>query len=802
MPIKDTLNAADNVNKERTMSSLRPVDLAVIFFMCILSISALPHVSLASGAPQIMIVLDGSGSMWGQIDNKPKITIARETLDQVIEGIPPTAEIGLIVYGHRKKGDCSDIETIVKPAPAQGERIKKAVAALAPKGKTPLAESVKIAAEQLRYTEEQATVVLITDGLETCNAEPCLLAAELERLGVDFTTHVVGFGLTDEEGKQVACLAEATGGLYLAADNAEELVEALDIAVAEAAPQKEEVVNLPVASLQAENIIKQASRFTISWEGPGGRYDAVQLVYVDKQYSTEKVIRSKQVRQGDIDNKKVTLTAPADLGMFELRYYEGRLRKVLAVRPIEVVAAEVALQAAESVEIGKTIFVEWQGPGGRYDTIEIFTAKSVDGAGKVMRKKFLRNDDFENRKVSLTAPAEPGDYLLRYWNGENRKVLATRTFEVIATEVLLKAPQSVNAGKGITIQWQGPGGKYDNIVLFDPQGNNGEGKEIRNKRLRNDDYENRTVSLTAPVKPGIYELRYWNGENRRILASTSIEVLATDVWVKAPASIEAGKRIAIEWQGPGGKYDSIILYDPKGNNGEGKEIRAKRLRNDDYDNRRASLTGPVKPGEYELRYWNGENKTFLATVNIEIVEGQVGLDFTHEVKQAERVVVTWKGPGGRYDDIQIFDPAGNNGEGKIVHKKRLRNDDFDNHKASLPAPAKEGEYLIRYWNGENKAVLVTAPLKVVANSISLEVVGELVSGQKIVVAWTGPGARYDSIDVINNAGKKLSGQRLRNGDFDNRKVSFTLPKAPGKYQLRYWNGDNKVVMASKDIEVK
>ena len=285
----NTLNSVYNVNKEGTMPNLRPEKIAVILIVCTLSIATLVHVSLAGGSPQIMIVLDGSGSMWGQIDSKPKIAIARETLDQVIEYLPPTAEIGLIVYGHRKKGDCGDIETVVKPAPAQGEKIRKAVAALAPKGKTPLAESVKVAAEQLKYTEEQATVVLITDGLETCNAEPCLLAAELERMGVNFTTHVVGFGLTDDEGKQVACLAEATGGLYLAADNAEELVEALEIAVAEAAPQKEEVVNLADASLQAENVIRQASRFSVSWEGPGGRSDAIQLVYVDKQYSTEKV---------------------------------------------------------------------------------------------------------------------------------------------------------------------------------------------------------------------------------------------------------------------------------------------------------------------------------------------------------------------------------------------------------------------------------------------------------------------------------------------------------------------------------
>jgi Ca-activated chloride channel family protein len=65
--------------------------------------------------------------------------------------------------------------------------------------------------------------VLITDGLENCNADPCALGKELEQAGVDFTAHIVGFGLTAEEGRQVACLAENTGGKYIQASDAGQL---------------------------------------------------------------------------------------------------------------------------------------------------------------------------------------------------------------------------------------------------------------------------------------------------------------------------------------------------------------------------------------------------------------------------------------------------------------------------------------------------------------------------------------------------------------------------------------------------
>ncbi len=183
-----------------------------------------------------IIVFDASGSMWAQIDGKPKIEIARETLDTVLQTLPPTTELGLIAYGHREKGSCADIELAVPPAAGTGQAIADFVRTINPKGKTPLSDAVRQAAEALRYTEEKATVILVTDGLETCNADPCALAKQLEATGVDFTAHVVGFGLTEEEGRQVACLAENTGGKYLQAKDAGELEGALAEAVAPPEP--------------------------------------------------------------------------------------------------------------------------------------------------------------------------------------------------------------------------------------------------------------------------------------------------------------------------------------------------------------------------------------------------------------------------------------------------------------------------------------------------------------------------------------------------------------------------------------
>ncbi len=190
-------------------------------------------VTTATVPDRAIVILDGSGSMWAQIDGKARIEIARDTLKEVLSGLPENLELGFMSYGHREKGNCSDIELMVPPAAGTSQQIIDAADSISPKGKTPISQAVKEAAEALGYTEAKATVILITDGIETCDADPCQLGADLEKQGVDFTAHVIGFGLSDAEGQAVACLAENTGGKYLSASDAGSLASALSTTVAQ-----------------------------------------------------------------------------------------------------------------------------------------------------------------------------------------------------------------------------------------------------------------------------------------------------------------------------------------------------------------------------------------------------------------------------------------------------------------------------------------------------------------------------------------------------------------------------------------
>lgn len=241
------------------------------------AVAALALVVPVMAAERAIIVLDGSGSMWAQIDGKARITIARETLASVLATLPDDLELGLMTYGHREKGNCDDIELLVKPAAGTAAAIIAAADAINPKGMTPISHSVRLAAEDLRFTEEKATVILITDGLETCEVDPCALASELESEGIDFTTHVLGFGLSDEEGQKVACLAENTGGKYLSAKDGAALAEALTATVAQVVAAEPALAPEPTPEPVAEYNLQPTA--SLSEGGPDIVDDKADLVW-------------------------------------------------------------------------------------------------------------------------------------------------------------------------------------------------------------------------------------------------------------------------------------------------------------------------------------------------------------------------------------------------------------------------------------------------------------------------------------------------------------------------------------------
>ncbi|OYU39313.1 MAG: hypothetical protein CFE33_11650 [Pseudorhodobacter sp. PARRP1] len=369
----------------------------------------LPTLAAADG--RTIIVLDGSGSMWGQIDGKPKLEIAREALAEVLKTIPADTELGLIAYGHRSKGACDDIETLVAPAQGTAQAISDAAAKMQFLGKTPLTEAVRRAASELHSTEEKATVVLITDGIETCEGDPCALAQELESSGVDFTAHVVGFGLTKDEGKQVACLAEDTGGQYITADDLDSLKVALQatvIAAPEPAPAPEPAkpaqldLNFLPTLVLAPGVKKPEDSTDIAWEihakNPDGttgdrittEYNAVKSFIEPGEYRLVTIL-DQAVQESDITLTADKLAAP------EINMNAARL--ILHPKP-DAAGAE-STDASVNITSASGIDTTNYGPSRFYLPAGDYTITGTMGQAKVTETITLKPGDLVERDLII-----------------------------------------------------------------------------------------------------------------------------------------------------------------------------------------------------------------------------------------------------------------------------------------------------------------------------------------------------------------------------------------------------------------
>jgi Ca-activated chloride channel family protein len=182
-----------------------------------------------------MIVFDTSGSMAGNtvqglFSDITRIDEVRKALAEVLPGVTRFRKIGLITYGPGPYGQCN-VALDFRPMPNAAQQIMSVVNALNPAGKTPLVDAVKQAADVLDYRSSKGVVVLLTDGEETCGGAPCELGKFLKANG-RLTVHVVGYQLKAfrwtgaQSFLDVKCLAEETGGLYITAENRQDLIEA------------------------------------------------------------------------------------------------------------------------------------------------------------------------------------------------------------------------------------------------------------------------------------------------------------------------------------------------------------------------------------------------------------------------------------------------------------------------------------------------------------------------------------------------------------------------------------------------
>ncbi|MDJ0824032.1 MAG: VWA domain-containing protein [Rhodobacter sp.] len=798
--------------------------------------------AIAQDRPRAILVLDASGSMWGQIDGTAKITIAQEVIGGLLDTLPPEQELGLTAYGHRRKGDCTDIETLIQPGGDRGA-IAGAVNAIKPKGKTPLSAAVIQAAEALRYTEDKATVILVSDGKETCEFDPCEVGRQLEEAGVDFTAHVIGFDVSDPADRaQLACLAEETGGTFRTASDAGELADALLVVAEPPAPEPFDVtfnakegpggpviskgLAWTVTDAAGATLLQGGSDMTPTLELLPGAYTAAVTRDKDgasatRDFSVEDTHRTVVLvlpelppepvrvrffatdgKNGPRINDDLVWDVAGDEAIvdtelasnLDLQLVKGEYT-VSVLRPIDEAYAELRFGVGT---VNKTVVLEL--PEYRPDaTIE---APDSAVAGSTVQVRWTGPDnknDFisvaardadegawieytytrEGPLLNLRMPPEEGSYELRYVLNDGRKALTRRAIEVTPVAATITPPDSLPAGATVSIDWTGPDYKNDFLAVVAP----GDEGWINYTYTR----EGSPLGLQMPGEPGDYDIIYTMDQKRTVLERVSITVTGVDFSVSAPESAAVGSEVTVDWTGPDYKNDYIDLAKA----GEDRYVTYTYTR----EGSPLTLKVPVEPGDYEVRYVLAQDRTVMARTAVKVTPVTASLSGPDTADIGGQIAVTWEGPDYKNDYIDIAKlGARDNQYQKYTYTRQ-------GSPLMLQMPTEPGDYELRYvMSGNNRSILARQPITVAAIGATLDVAGTAAPGSNLVVTWEGPEYKNDYLSIARVGDEK--GYETYTYAREGSPLILKVPEAPGAYEVRYVMGQDRKVLERSLLTVE
>jgi Ca-activated chloride channel family protein len=183
--------------------------------------------------------------MYGQWEDSRKIKIAREYLMTFVDSLEKldNVELGLRVYGHQSEvppQDCNDTKLEVPISKNNGDKIKYTLRYLRPKGTTPIARSLELAKYDFPECDNcRNIIILITDGREACEGDPCEVSKELQKDGIILKPFIIGIGLDPNFEETFKCV-----GKFYNSPSKEKFKQALDIVISKALNSTTAQVNL------------------------------------------------------------------------------------------------------------------------------------------------------------------------------------------------------------------------------------------------------------------------------------------------------------------------------------------------------------------------------------------------------------------------------------------------------------------------------------------------------------------------------------------------------------------------------
>jgi len=182
---------------------------------------------------RILFVFDASGSMAAQYGKKTRFQAAREILVKTIdslESVTPNVEFALRVYGHQSPNammDCLDSKLEVPFGRGNAVRVKDFLNSIKPLGNTPIAYSLSEGVNDFPgEMNVRNIIVVITDGLETCEGDPCALAAQFRARNITLKPFIIGMALGPKGADYFKCV-----GTYFDASNEQQFQGVMEVVI-------------------------------------------------------------------------------------------------------------------------------------------------------------------------------------------------------------------------------------------------------------------------------------------------------------------------------------------------------------------------------------------------------------------------------------------------------------------------------------------------------------------------------------------------------------------------------------------
>ncbi|MEQ9366618.1 MAG: VWA domain-containing protein [Leptospirales bacterium] len=189
------------------------------------SINSGPDSESAGEAP-VLFILDASGSMAELFGGVSRMAAARLMLHEQLARLDQKVPVGLVAYGNKIPG-CGSVRIYAPIRAKNRSTLKTQVKQMQPAGSTPIARTLRLVGESLIPVHPGTTVVLISDGAESCGGNPSAEARKLLAKGKDIQINVIGLAVDQATAIELGDIARAGQGEYFHVRNHTDLDRAI-----------------------------------------------------------------------------------------------------------------------------------------------------------------------------------------------------------------------------------------------------------------------------------------------------------------------------------------------------------------------------------------------------------------------------------------------------------------------------------------------------------------------------------------------------------------------------------------------